>query len=157
MQDRAQLIQEEYINTQFGEWKVLVICQTLNQTTYMQAEKVLTKLFERFPSPHDLAFISEKNIPELSDILKSLGLVSRRTNNMLKMSLQYVIQIQDLKDDNDAGWMKYDVTQFAGCGQYASDAWGLFVLKEPRCPKDRRLRDYAIKVGLFRPLEGSIS
>jgi len=149
MTDRERLIQEEYVDTKYGPWKVLVICQLLNKTTWKQVEKVVSEIFHEWPSPGKLALMSFDDMRSLENLLRPLGFVKSRTKNLLKMSLQYCEERSKWADN----WIMYEIFSFAGCGRYAEDAWKLFVLKETCYPLDRRLRDYAKEYGLFREPE----
>ena len=145
MVDRGKLLQEEYVSTPHGSWKVLVVCQFLNRTTWVQAEPALVKFFEKFPNPESVARISFNDVDKLKLILNSLGFLKSRLKAVLKMSLQFC----DVYDQFGEDWSRYDVKSFTGCGQYAADAWDLFVLKKSCAPKDRLLRDYALARGLY--------
>jgi endonuclease III-like uncharacterized protein len=145
MNDRDRLLQEDYVDTKHGPWKVLVVCQTLNRTTWVQAEPTLRKIFGRWPSPKDMALMPVHEMFELEEMLKPLGMSKNRKQFMLAMSLQYYEASQQYDSFAD-----YPVREFKGCGQYAEDAWSLFVLKRMCTPADRRLREYAQQVGLYK-------
>jgi len=135
-ENRKRLIQEDYVDTDYGPWKVLVICQCLNQATWMVVEKVVEKLFEKYPNPKSVA---KADPLELFEIVRSLGFGARRTDNLIDMSKQYRVQEEEFGDDYEL----YDILSMEGCGVYALDAWQLFVLKIPCNPKDRHLKRYA--------------
>ena len=145
MIDRERLLQEDYVDTPHGPWKVLVVCQLLNRTTWKQAETALRSIFSKWPSPKSMAFMEVDEMQEFHEILKPLGLTRTRRANLMAMSLQYHAAIAMFAELRD-----FPVKAFKGCGQYAEDAWKLFVLKEECYPDDRRLRDYAKDHGLLK-------
>jgi endonuclease III len=145
MRDREFLLQERYVNEEFGPWKVLVTCMMLNQTTWMQAEKALERIFERWPTPHSFDNMFNQDWYQLHEILRPLGLVERRSRFLVYMSRQFALNY----DNVGTNWHKYRIFSFSGCGQYAEDAWTLFVLKTPCRPKDKRLMYYAKREGLY--------
>lgn len=148
MENRERLIQEDYIDTPHGPWKVLVICQCLNLATWMVAEKVVKELFERYPTPYMAgSVVLETDLAsrnELLDIYRPLGFSTRRTNQFVMMSRQYASTESRFGDRYE----DYQIQGFSGCGRYAEDAWNLFVLKKPLEPNDRHLMRYAMRVGL---------
>ncbi len=149
MENREKLLQEEYIDTEWGPWKVLVICQCLNQTTWKQAEPALKKIFDRWPNPEALAAVGETGHGterlDLQAILKPLGLLDQRFRRLISMSDGFRKLYAILGDE----WNKYDINLFPGCGRYAFDAWRLFVLKKPTVPLDERLKQYAQEKGMY--------
>jgi endonuclease III len=143
MTDRERLIQEDYIDTEHGPWKILVICQCLNMATWMVAEEVVKELFEKYPNPTAMA----KAFPdELFAMVKRLGFATKKTDNLIMMSKQYLIE----EEVNGNKFALYRVRDMDGCGSYAADAWDLFVLKRACDPKDKQLRRYAEKLGAVR-------
>jgi len=93
------------------EWKILVSCMLLNCTSRKQVEKVLPCFFSKWPNPETL--IKAKS-DEISETISSLGFKNRRTNNLVKMSKEYLkFQWKDPKD-------------LPGIGDYASRAWQIF-------------------------------
>jgi len=152
MKDRDQLMQEDYVDTEHGPWKVLVICQCLNQATWMVAERVVRGLFEKYPRPDDLDLIKRTYLQgtelmdDLYERLRPLGFGKRRADNMVRMSMDYVMERMKWGPRLE----RYDIARLQGCGQYAVDAWHLFVLKNPVSPQDRRLREYAESHGLIQ-------
>lgn len=145
MRMRDRLLQEDFVDTPNGPWKVLVTCTCLNLTTWIQAESALLELFSRWPSPFDFIGKMAWYSGDLEQLLRPLGMVHRRTEVLRRMTLEFVRE--HLKHGED--YEKYDVGSMYGCGQYAVDAWTLFVLKRPCHPNDARLVDYARREGLY--------
>lgn len=151
MRNRDRLLQEEYINTVHGPWKILVVCSCLNVVAWPIAEVVLQDVFERYQDPWDM---DEVNIPEnidqaqdneLYQIVKCLGFGMQRTERLIRMSRSYTYCLKQYGVE----FHRYKVKDFRGCGVYACDAWKLFVLKEPCSPKDRYLLRYAESTDLL--------
>jgi endonuclease III len=98
----------------------------LNCTTRKSVEKVVPKLFRRYP---DALSMSEADIDELSQIIASLGFRNRRSRGLVKMSKAYLTP----------EWKH--AKELPGIGHYGAAAWEIFVRKEiPKdCPKDHAL------------------
>lgn len=147
MKDRSKLIQEDYEGTDHFPWKVLVICQCLNQATWMVAEKVVETLFREFPSPDSLnlktmkLYVACRTEDRVTEILRPLGFGTKREARLVRMSEQYVEARELYKEE----FKKYWIEAFSGCGQYARDAWDLFVLKKSCEPEDRLLKKYSLR------------
>jgi endonuclease III-like uncharacterized protein len=145
MNDREVLLQEIYIKGPCGPWRVLVTCMTLNQTTWVQAQPALEAIFKRWPTPSCFLGMRPDEVDDLRAILQPLGFMDQRARRLVTMSQQFSMKIREYQDS----WEKYEVLWFTGCGQYALDAWSLFVLRRPCAPSDKRLRWYAEKNGLL--------
>lgn len=149
MENRDRLLQEEYIDTEWGPWKVIIICQCLNLTTWKQAEPALKTIFERWPNPDAVASLGyegyESELKVFKEVLKPLGFVERRTLSIIAMSDAWWKLYQIHGDD----YPKWDIRFFRGVGEYAHSAWNLFVLKRACAPKDERLKWYAQREGLY--------
>jgi endonuclease III len=144
MENRPTLLQEEYVKQEHGPWKVLVVCQFLNRTTWKQAEPALEEFFKLVPSPDAMpraVIVSD----ELESIVKPLGLALHRLRNLIFMTAEYREAVKKYGKDYD----RYPVLEFDGCGRYAEDAWKLFVLKQACAPKDKQLLRYAAREKLL--------
>lgn len=105
-------------------WRVLAICILLNRTFRGQVEKVLPQFFEAFPFAlyAEVASYSPFTHELMETILTPLGLAHTRTQRIAFMSKEWL-------DHED--WRKpLRIHLFAGCGQYAVDAWRIFVEKD---------------------------
>jgi endonuclease III len=112
------------------------------------AELVVKEIFELYPDPIDVDEVTLDPINDsyqtLYEIIRVLGLGKNRMRYLVEMSRQFVRCRALFGDD----YRLYRVREFTGCGQYAIDAWRLFVLKERCRPLDRHLIRYAVKEGL---------
>ena len=149
MQDRPQLIQEDYFGTAHWPWKVLVICQCLNMATWPVAEVVAAELFNMYQDPYACDEVcldlNSASYRELFDVVKQLGFGNKRTRYIVNMSRMYTKEMELYGES----YGMYHVDQFPGCGSYAHDAWTLMVLGKPCNPKDKQLHRYAKRVGLL--------
>lgn len=102
------LIQEDLFP---DEWKVLVSCMMLNCTSRKQAERVIPKFFNRWPTPQSLL---EAEQADVTETISSLGFKNRRTQGLLKMSAAYVKR----------SWN--DPRELPGIGEYGARAWEIF-------------------------------
>ena len=111
------------------EWKMLVVCLMLNQTSRKQVEPMIATFFQLFPTPEAVAEGSEEH---LRAILKPLGLVNRRIKTLKKFSEEFVTKKWDA------------VIELYGCGKYANDAHRIFIKGEWQDvePNDHALVDY---------------
>lgn len=94
------------------EWKILVACILLNQTTRKQLNKVVWPFFERWPTPQALL---ESPAEEIGLMLKPLGFWRRRPLTLQKFSREYLSN----------SWK--EPKELHGVGKYANDAWHIFI------------------------------
>lgn len=128
------LLQEKYANTgneKTDAWRVLVVSILLNQTTGHQVMTIIDDFFSKWPNPARMAFASEENVLE---VVKNIGFGNRRSEYLVSMSKQFMlVRTKPLAE--------IDVTALRGCGEYAHQAWRMFVLGERDFqPKDWELR-----------------
>lgn len=111
------------------EWRILVACIMLNLTTRRAVEKILPKLFDRYP---DALAMSSASFDDLSQDIAPLGFRNRRAKNLINMSRQYV----------KGEWTH--ASELPGIGEYAASAWSIFVLgiMPSECPRDGALAKY---------------
>ncbi len=98
-----------------AEWLVLVSCVMLNQTSRKQVERVLPTFIKRWPDASSLLSAQENDVAE---VIKSLGLSSRRAHLLMKMAERYV----------SGSWTH--ASELPGVGKYVSRAWEIFCLGE---------------------------
>ena len=91
------------------DWKILVTCLLLNQTSRKQVEPMIEEFFKRYPDPNSIIFAGEE---ELKDRLRSLGLVNKRTKTLIRFSREYL----------EVPWET--AHELYGCGKYADDTSG---------------------------------
>jgi hypothetical protein len=112
----------------------------------MVVEKVVAELFKEFPSPkccdhrYMQFYMACRMEDRLIEILKPLGLGTKRASRLIRMTTQY-LDSELLHGDK---YEVYPIKAYSGCGEYARDAWILFVLKKPCDPKDRLLKKYSV-------------
>ena len=111
------------------EWKILISCLLLNQTSRKQVDKVYQELFYNYPCAESMAN-ADQNI--LARMLNPLGLYNRRSKALIRFSREYLEK--DWKTAKD----------LYGCGKYADDTWRLFILGDWKniAPQDHALYDY---------------
>ena len=112
-----------------NEWRVLVSCLLLNLTTRKQVEKVIERLFHKYPEPANMASAQDA---ELHDIIKTLGLANKRVKTLKRFSQEYISKDWDMP------------IELYGCGKYANDAWRIFFRGDWKKvePNDHALNDY---------------
>ena len=120
------LIQEKYWPNQ---WKMMICCMLLNLTTRKQVDQIIDELFERWPTAKSMSMADEQ---EVSTLIQSLGLANKRSKSLIRMSSEWIHR------------GKKDPIKIHGIGQYARDAYSLFVEgKIPKVVNDHKLKDYA--------------
>ena len=119
------LLQERYWP---DDWKILIVCLLLNQTSRKQVEPMIESFFERWPDPMSASNADED---EMRDLIRPLGMFNRRVKSIKKMSQQFMSGF-----DN--------AIELYGCGKYADDAYRIFMKGEWRDvePNDHALNDY---------------
>ena len=119
------LLQEQYWT---DPWKVIIICQMLNQTTRKQVDKVVKEFFARWPTAE--TFLSSSH-EEVSELLKPLGFYNRRPRTMRKFTEDYLCGVKD-------------VPEMYGVGKYAFDAYRIFCKGDWKSvePNDHALNKY---------------
>lgn len=120
------LIQEKYWP---DEWKILVCCLLLNQTSRKQLDKMIDIFFKEYPDANSLM---SANLNELKDLIRPLGMYNRRANTLTRFSREYL----------ENNWTS--PTDLYGCGKYADDTWRIFCKEEWNDvePDDHALNDY---------------
>ncbi|KAK3276751.1 hypothetical protein CYMTET_15201, partial [Cymbomonas tetramitiformis] len=107
-------------------WKLLLSCMMLNQTGRRQVDRVLWRLFHRFPSASCLAQAAASEVEEL---VMPLGLHRKRAQMLIKFSQQYL----------QGDWQ--EARELHGIGKYADDAYRIFCKGEW---KDSQPDDHAL-------------
>ncbi|KAK9951729.1 hypothetical protein M0R45_007165 [Rubus argutus] len=102
------LLQEGHFH---DPWRVLVICMLLNQTTGLQAGRVLSGLFTLCPNAKAA---TETAAEDIENVIKSLGLQNKRATMIRRLSEEYLGE----------SWTH--VTELHGVGKYAADAYAIF-------------------------------
>ncbi len=111
------------------EWKILISCQMLNQTTRKQVDKVMWQFFDKWPDPN--SFLQAK-LTDVSNLLRPLGFYNRRPKAMQKFTKQYL----------KSSWS--EPIELYGIGKYANDAWRIFCKGDWKSvdPNDHALNKY---------------
>ena len=111
------------------EWKILVVCLLLNQTSRKQVEPMIDDFFAMFPNP-EVTVEGQEDV--MRAMLRPLGLVNRRVKTLKRFSEEFVT-----KRWNNA-------IELYGCGKYADDTHRIFVRGDWEAvePADHALIDY---------------
>lgn len=121
------LIQERYLG---DPWRIMIVCIMLNLTRGCQVKGVIDEFFKAYPTPEACATAHAGPIIE---IIKPLGLWQRRTSTLIRFSTAWLGQWKDVRD-------------LPGIGDYAYDAWQIFVegtVPSPAQVHDHKLKDYS--------------
>lgn len=114
--------QEEYRDDQ---WKMLMICMMLNQTSYKQVDKIRHEFFDRWPKAEAFLGSTDQDVIEL---IRPLGFYNRRNRAWRIFSQQWIEATEGM---SDLRFLPLDViAKFRGVGRYALDSWKVFQLYE---------------------------
>ena len=83
----CDLIQEHVSQLSDPTWRICVACMLMNMTRGLTMRSYMWCLFERWPTPTDLATADPHDVAEL---IRPLGFVNKRTKNLIAMSQAYV-------------------------------------------------------------------
>jgi len=121
------LIQE---HVQHDPWRIFVVCIFCNLTKRVDAEPIMWRFFDRWPSAKQASCARFDDVHEL---VKNLGLGERRAKTLIKMSSDYL------------SWEGSEPKDLHGVGEYAAAAYEIFCRHNwagiPE-PKDGALKNY---------------
>ena len=112
-----------------NEWRILMSCLMLNQTTRKQVEKIIWEFFDKWPDPESFL---QADLDTVSSVVRSLGFYNRRPKTMKRFTEEYI----------NGQWT--EPIELYGIGKYANDAWRVFCRGDWRSvePQDHALNDY---------------
>ncbi|KAI5302712.1 hypothetical protein KEM56_000431 [Ascosphaera pollenicola] len=142
------LIQEKLAHDPF---RLLIATIFLNKTRGKVAIPVLYQLFERYPTPVDLA---SAKVDDIAQLMQSLGLQNTRAKKCVELSRKWIEAApikgvryrrlhypnhkdgSDLKPretvDEDDSRVAWEAAHLPGVGPYALDSWRIFCRDEMR-------------------------
>lgn len=104
-------------------WKLLVSTICLNVTTRQQVDRVLYEVLRKWP---DAISTAQANWEEISSVVASLGLRTKRAQGLIRFSKEYL----DLTKEHDAfSLTEIQVKSLYNIGQYGWTAYEVFILK----------------------------
>lgn len=117
-------------------WRVVVVCICLNMTSRRTVGPLLDGLFDRWPTPYDMACA---RIDLIEEYLQALGFTKQRPRILKQMS-----QFWFMSWGNDgAPTTREEIKALPGCGEYAADAVSIFCWgHNPATVDDRVLREW---------------
>jgi methyl-CpG-binding domain protein 4 len=123
---------QEHPVVQEHAWRVLLASALCNRTRGKRALPILLDIVRRWPRAEDLA---EAKTEDLGKMLRSLGFQSVRTKRIVAMCAALVA-----KQIHLFPYRFRVVNDLPGVGEYAQDAWSLFVIGRTDVdPRDREL------------------
>ena len=136
------LIEELFQN---DPWRLLVSTILLNRTCREQVDYVMFKLLENYS---DAKYMAKAEPSDISSIIRPLGIRHRRADTLIRFSKEYIALIQAAEDESEKlaqfNLNRSEVTKLRGCGQYAADAYDIFILGryDDICVSDHALQCY---------------
>lgn len=110
------------------EWKVLVCCILLNQTSRKQVDLVRDEFFKIWPSPES---VKEEDFEKMRDLIAPLGFKNKRADGIIRFSREFL----------EKDWK--DPIELYGIGRYGQDSYDIFFRdKIIENPSDHVLKDY---------------
>ncbi|GMH62546.1 hypothetical protein TrLO_g2985 [Triparma laevis f. longispina] len=106
-------------------WKLLLTCILLNRTTRIQVDPVLFNFLERWPTCDEL-LKSRGDLKNVQELVRPCGMHLKRGENIVSFSSQYA----EMRNNGVDPWelTEAQIRSFVSCGDYAWDAYRLFVL-----------------------------
>jgi len=122
---RSDLMVQEQID---GPWQHMVGVIMLNMTYRKKVKEILPEFLERWPTPES---ILRSRIIDIEDVIRSLGMASKRAKTIYKMSIDYL------------SWDGEDASRLYGIGKYGSDSYEIFFKNNYAVfPEDKELKRY---------------
>jgi methyl-CpG-binding domain protein 4 len=111
-----------------GPWQHMVGVIMLNMTYRKKVKEILPEFLERWPTPES---ILRSRIIDIEDVIRSLGMASKRAKTIYKMSIDYL------------SWDGEDASRLYGIGKYGSDSYEIFFKNNYAVfPEDKELKRY---------------
>jgi methyl-CpG-binding domain protein 4 len=103
------ILQQEF---QYDQYRMLIACIMLNQTSNKNVRQVIYTFFDRWPTPQS---VIEENPDEIREHIRPLGFYNIRTNRIIRFTQDYLT-----KKFNRA-------SELYGIGKYADDSYEIFI------------------------------
>jgi methyl-CpG-binding domain protein 4 len=103
------ILQQEF---QHDQYKMLIACIMLNQTSNKNVRQVIYTFFDRWPTPKS---VLKANPDEIREHIRPLGFYNIRTNRIIRFTQDYLT-----KKFNRA-------SELYGIGKYADDSYEIFI------------------------------
>lgn len=119
-------------------WRLLLSTVLLKRTTRSQVDPVLYEFLTKWPTPESVVATPAN---EISIVIRPLGMCHRRASGLIRFSNDY-LELTRKKNDTSS-WTRQDVRSLFYCGDYACDAYQIFVQKNIEVlATDHALQDY---------------
>jgi hypothetical protein len=112
-----RLLQEILMGEDETGWRMVIGCVLLNLTTRAKVDEVWPSLFERCADANKMVLT---NYSELVELMRPLGLQTRRANTLVRFSEEWIARDEAERD------LHMERMGFYGCGEYARDSWVIF-------------------------------
>lgn len=132
------LLEELFVN---DPWKLLMSAIFLNRTSRRIVDPILYEFFQSYPTAESV--VSESCVHRIGFLIQPLGFHKRRSLGIVAFSAAF---LELRKRKSFSNWTPDDVKGMYHCGQYASDVFRLFYLRE--WDKMARASDHALNMYL---------
>lgn len=129
--------QEEYREDQ---WKMLMVCMMLNQTSWKQVDKVRHEFFDRWPTAD--AFLTSID-EDVINLIRPLGFYNKRNQSWREFCQQW-IQLTDGVEDLRTIPVE-EISKLRGVGKYALDSWKVFQLYQYNIPVEDHVLNWYVE------------
>ena len=118
-------------------WRLLLSTILLNRTTRVQVDVVLFEFLTKWPKPESVV---DAKWEDISSVIRPLGIRHRRAKGLIRFSRDY---LELLQRKDPTRWSREDVLSLYHCGDYAYDAYRIFMQKNiATLATDHALQDY---------------
>jgi endonuclease III len=132
------LLEELFSN---DPWRLLLCTILLNRTQRKQGvDLILWEFLKSWPTPRS---VLAGNVQEIAKRIARLGMHQKRSQGLQQFCRDY-IELLENKETQEFDWSRVDITKLYHCGDYAADAYQIFIQKKWHTvnSKDYALRAY---------------
>jgi 3-methyladenine DNA glycosylase/8-oxoguanine DNA glycosylase len=125
-------------------WRLLICTIFLNRTQRKMIDRTLYRFLRRWPTATDvISYASEdESLRDLIDMVAPLGLTHKRARGIVRFCKEFVSlmeakRAEDEQESTSIGKLvldRDDVTNLFFCGNYAADAYQIFIRKDVHTP-----------------------
>lgn len=110
-------------------WRVIVASMFCSRTHRSQSHQGLWRFLARWPYPESVAFAQPSTKRRMAQLIKPCGFQNKRVEDLVTMSKNWIMGLRP--------------PEIHGAGEYVTDAYRIFVLKETNfAPQDKELTRY---------------
>ena len=121
-------------------WRLLLSTILLNRTRRIQVDVIMFRFLQKWPTPEA---VIEADVDEMSKCIAPLGIKYRRAKGIVTFSTEYLNLVDKSRNERQQEatnnvenqkedpatfqWTRGDITSLFHCGDYAADAYEIFI------------------------------